>query len=689
LSRRDLFEWRDRSRVGTSHLVFVHDLTIAAASLVVALYLRLGEVPIPQYADLVSYGTPAFVLIAAVTFHAFGMYRGVWRYASVPDLVAIVKAVTLAILVFLPLMFLANRLEDFPRSVPIIQWLVLVTMLGGPRFVYRIVRARDWKRSPGAHDGQVPVLLAGASDEAALFIRAMSVDPYATYRVVGILDAGDEHLGRSIHNVPVVGRIDQLERAVQRLAADGERPQRLILTNLPGRLDAGTAGALLERADALGLGVARLPSLMEFKTAMADGELELRPVALEDLLGRPQAQLDRRALSELVRGRRVLITGAGGTIGSELARQIAALAPARLILADNGEFNLYTIDGELRERFPQLHACPLLCDVRDGDRVEEVFAGNAPELVFHAAALKHVPMVETNPREGILTNVLGTQNVADAAARHLALAMVQISTDKAINPTSVLGASKRLAELYCQALDLAGPGPHGDRTGRRGNGGAPPPTRFMTVRFGNVLGSSGSVVPLFQRQLARGGPLTVTHPEVRRYFMTVREAVELVLQASAYGLAHPEQRGQIFVLDMGKPVRIVDVARQITRLAGLRPDVDVAIEFTGLRPGEKLYEELFDDDEERLPAAVDGVLIATSRPLALATLRDTFARLERASRALDTAELARLITTVLPSYRPAPTPAGAEGTPEMALGREPEPARRRWQGRRPKLAPAP
>ena len=427
------------------------------------------------------------------------------------------------------------------------------------------------------------------------------------------------------------------------------------------RNDAATQ-QMLQTAERLGLTAACLPRLTDFRDTPKDGEIDLQPIALEDLLGRPQAPLDRDAISRLIAGRRILITGAGGTIGSELTRQIAALRPVELTLLDFSEFNLYSIEIELRERHPSLRIRAVLCNIRDRERVMQLFAAHRPELVFHAAALKHVPMVELNKGQGVQTNVLGTRNVADAASRYGARAMVQVSTDKAVNPTNVMGASKRLAEFYCQALDVA-INPERDRE--------QPSPRFMTVRFGNVLGSSGSVVPLFQRQLARGGPLTVTHPDIKRYFMTVREAVELILQASAHGLQHPEERGQIFVLDMGEPIKIVDVARQMIRLAGLRPDQDVEITFTGLRPGEKLYEELFDRDERRLPAVVDGVLVAASQPINLEILRRVFDELLAASLREDDVALQHLIQHLLPGYqpddgRPAATEAGKVGSLLMA-----------------------
>jgi FlaA1/EpsC-like NDP-sugar epimerase len=646
-------------RTPKASIAFIHDSCVAAASVGLALYLRLGDAAFAINWQSLAVMIGTFVAIAVPTFLLFGMYRGIWRYASVDDLVNITKAVTLAILIFFPIMFLFNRLEEVPRSVPVIQWCLLIVLLGGARFTYRLLRDRSPARRTRRRDRQpIPVLLLGAGDAAEQFIRSTRSDPAELYRVVGVLDEATAVQGRSIHGVPVLGRLDDLPVVIALLAKRGLGPQRVIMAD-PTTLDRADKQRLLEQADSLGLSVACLPRLTEFKDPTADHGPELRPIALEDLLGRPQLALNRTAVSELVAGRRVLITGAGGTIGSELARQIAALRPAKLMLIESSEFNLYSIDIELRERHPDLASESILCNIRDRERVMQIFASHCPELIFHAAALKHVPLVELNPCEGLLTNVVGTRNIADAAASCGALAMVQVSTDKAVKPTSVMGASKRLAEFYCQSLDLADADVAAD--GSRS-------ARFMTVRFGNVLGSSGSVVPLFQRQLARGGPLTVTHPEIQRYFMTVREAVELVLQASAHGVEHPEARGQIFVLDMGKPARIADVARQMIRLAGLRPDVDIKVQFTGLRPGEKLYEELFDDNEDRVPAAVDGVFVARSRPIDLEVLRRVFDELAAVIRRQDVDDVERLISLVLPSYRrDAPAPA-APGPAAIAAG---------------------
>jgi O-antigen biosynthesis protein WbqV len=616
-------------------IAFAHDTMVAAVSVGAALYLRLGDAAFALDPAATFIMTFCFVAIAGLAFHWFGMYRGVWRYASTVDLLNIAKAVTVAIVVFLPLMFTLNRLDAVPRSVPLIQWCLLIVALGGSRFAYRLLRDHPWW--PGAAAvPKVPVLLLGAGHAAEQFLRVSRADPHVPFRVIGVLDDAAAFQGRQIHGTAVLGRFDDLPAILARLADQGACVQRIILTD-PALIDGATKQRLLEQAGELGLSVARLPRLTELQDAAEDRPIRLQPVTLEDLLGRPQFAHEQAALEQLIGGRRVLITGAGGTIGSELTRQIAALRPCHLILLDSSEFNLYAIDLELRERHPDLILQAMLCDIRDRDRVMAIFAAERPELVFHAAALKHVPMVEANPGEGVLTNVVGTRNVADAAAQHGALAMVQVSTDKAVKPTSVMGASKRLAEFYCQALDLEGAG-----IGR----GA----RFMTVRFGNVLGSSGSVVPLFQRQLARGGPLTVTHPDIERYFMSVQEAVALVLQASAHGLEESEARGQIFVLDMGKPAKIVDVARQVIRLAGMRPDIDVKIEFTGLRPGEKLYEELFDDSEQRLEGAVGGILRAASKSINLEVLRRLFDELASASREQDRASLLRLLAHAVPSY---------------------------------------
>ena len=643
--------------ISRAAIVYLHDLVMTAAAVMLALYLRVAGDIFSDYGPALTLYVPAAVVVGAAVYRLFGLYRGMWRYASAPDMVQLVKAVTALAAVFVAALLLVPLVLPFanplPRSVPLILWFVLLILLGGPRFGYRLFKdGRRIRRMIEEGLGEVPVLLVGVGDTAALFIGALAHAPDAPYRVLGVLDdKGDpRRIGRDIRGVPVLGGLEQLVEVVEELGRRGIRPQRLILAKSQDEMSAATVRLLLDRAEALGLPLSRLPGPTEFKEARGGGKIELKPIAIEDLLGRPQARLDRGAIAGLVAGRRVLVTGAGGTIGSELTRQIAALGPARLVLVENGEFNLYTIDMELRERFPALDIRTVLADVRDRERVAALFEEHRPELVFHAAALKHVPLVEDCPAEGALTNVFGTRNVADAARAVGVRAMVLISTDKAVRPSSVMGATKRVAESYCQALDTLVMN-------------SATPTRFVTVRFGNVLGSSGSVVPLFQRQLARGGPLTVTHPDMRRYFMTVREAVELVLQASAHGIAHPDERGRILVLDMGEPVRIHDLARQMIRLSGHKPDIDVKIEFVGLRPGEKLFEEILYEAEAPERTEADGVFVAAPRLIDHPSLTAALAGLEAAARAGDHQSVVARLRDLVPEYE---TPAADGETSSKA-----------------------
>jgi O-antigen biosynthesis protein WbqV len=387
--------------------------------------------------------------------------------------------------------------------------------------------------------------------------------------------------------------------------------------------------------------------LTDFQSTSGNGatSADLKPVALEDLLQRPQAHLDREGMRSLIDGRCVLVTGAGGSIGSELARQAAEFGAARLVLLDHSEYLLYSIDLDLAEQFPETRRRALLADVRDRPGLARIFDEERVDLVLHAAAVKHVPLAEENPPEAVLTNVIGTRNVCDIASERNVSAVVQVSTDKAINPSSVMGASKRLAECYAQACDLA----QRERAQSGNNRG----TRFVTVRFGNVLGSTGSVVPLFNRQIARGGPVTVTHPEMARYFMTVREAVQLVLQAGALGARYHEvdEVGKVYVLDMGEPVKIVDLARQMIRLVGLRPDKDVEIAFTGVRPGEKLHEEIFHSGEPTIDIGHKGLRLAAARTANLEVLRRSIDELEAMARAGQVAETIAELGRLVPEYQ--------------------------------------
>ncbi|MDX1974608.1 MAG: nucleoside-diphosphate sugar epimerase/dehydratase [Rickettsiales bacterium] len=611
-------------------IAVLHDALMAAASFYIAVYIRLGDERMDMATPYLLPGSILLTLISITIFIGMRQYRGLWRYASMRDMVAILKSVTLSMLVFAMAMILYNRLENVPRSVFFINWMLLLGMLAGPRFIYRALKDRTLHWRMSLQEGaKIPVVLVGATDMGERFIRDMARDPAALYEVVGILDDDPKRKDRTIHHIPIYGATDLLSTVVRKLERKARKPQKIIIAD--EQFTGGSLRHLLSRSDELGIPLARLPKASEVKTGIEE-KPTIQPIALEDLLGRPQNVLDRDSMAKLVSGKPVLITGAGGTIGGELTRQIASYGPSKLILVELSEFNLYQIELEIREAYPALSLTAILADVRDKRYVDHIFAQHRPSLVFHAAAIKHVPLSEDNVEEAIVTNVLGTRHVAEAAMSAGSETMVMISTDKAVNPTNVMGATKRLAESICQAL-----------------GAESQTTRFVTVRFGNVLGSTGSVVPLFTKQLAKGGPLTVTHPDVTRYFMTVREAVELVLQAAALGQTMQKQE-YIFVLDMGQPVRILDLALQMIKLAGLRPQVDVQIRYTGLRPGEKLYEELFHFSENAVKTSHESIFLASPRSTDMASLRRELDRLFEACQARNSAKARQYLHELVPEF---------------------------------------
>ena len=601
-------------------------------------------------------GLPAGVVALLLPGWALGLPRQYWRFASLPDLLASSAAAVGAAALFWAVLHGADAWRSPNLAFPAIHALLLAALLAMPRIAARLRHAG--RAGPLSDTPTQSVLVVGAGDGADLFLRALSRERGVAYRVMGILSLRERQMGRRIHGVGVLGTAEEADGVLDLLRDEGRLPALVVLAT--PQLQGPDLQRLLDACDRHGVPVKRLPSLTALRPASrrpgeraeAEAPVSLRRIEIEELLDRPQVPLDREGMARLVQGRRVLVTGAGGTIGGELARQVAALGPASLTLLDHGEYVLYEIDLELRERHPDVKRQAVLADIRDEPRIRRLFQDIRPELVFHAAALKHVPMVENDPLEGILTNALGTRVVADAAREAGCSLMVFISTDKAVNPTSVMGASKRAAEMYCQARDRAA----------RAEGGM----RLVTVRFGNVLGSTGSVVPLFRRQLERGGPLTVTHPDMQRYFMTVAEAVSLVLAASALahedGLPPPAQAGGIVVLDMGKPVRIVDLARQMVRLAGLRPEIDIEIRFSGLRPGEKLEEELFHGREPHVPAGRPGLLVAAPRTADLAFVARALDDLAGACRAGNVAAALAQLGVLIPEFSralgtPAPPPA--------------------------------
>jgi O-antigen biosynthesis protein WbqV len=602
------------------------DGALAAFAVVLACFLANPEKLWPEPASLPLAGAIAIWLIGV----PFGLSRLHWRFTALRDL-GMIGGAGLVAAILLTLLLAGAGAVLPSASFPVLLALCMVTALTVPRLIYRLARQ---PAQPAGGNAQTTAILVGAGETAELFLGALARFPAAPYRITGLIALSGRHTGRRIHGYDILGAASKAEALLDRLAEKAALPDLLIITAPEFAGDA--LAALLSAGEKHNVRVMRAPSLTALAPA-AQGQIQLQPIAIEDLLNRRQVALDREGMARLIAGRRVLVTGAGGSIGSELARQVAALAPAALMLLDNGEYALWQIDLELAETASHIRRDAVIADVRDAARIRALCQAFRPELVFHAAALKHVPIVEANPLEGLRTNALGTSIVADAAAASGASLMVLISTDKAVNPSSVMGASKRLAEMYAQGLDMAA----------RRHGGM----RCVTVRFGNVLGSTGSVVPLFRRQLQQGGPLTVTHQDMQRYFMTVREAVGLVLQASVAGSgAAAIQDGGIFVLDMGEPVKITDLARQMIRLAGLRPEIDIRIEYTGLRPGEKLFEELFHGSEKPAPTGFAGLLMASPRTADLAQVAAALQAIEAQAAAGNVPGALAILARLVPEF---------------------------------------
>jgi O-antigen biosynthesis protein WbqV len=607
------------------------DSGVAFLSFGLATILQRGNIRVdwmPLLGEMVF-----FAVFCAVIFTIFKTHRAIWSYVSLSDLHRLGWACITAILLYFGTRELLHEyigLYHILFSQPVITGMLMLGGLCSFRILYRKLHFGHLKDPKTAHIEKTRILLIGAGDSAELFIRSINHNPNSPYRILGILDPRADRQGRTIHGVSVLGTPDELDKVVEGVK---DKPQRLVFTTTEDTKKV-PLDVLITEAERLGLKFARLPSLTEFKEGDVINQ-GLKPIAIEDLLGRPQATPDMETIRDFIVGKKVLITGAGGSIGSELSRQIASFGPSEITLLDNSEYNLYAVDIDVRRDFGVLPINTILADIRNADKVGVTFKSYKPDIVFHAAALKHVPLVEMNPAEGILTNVIGTKNVAEAALKYKAKAFVQISTDKAVNPTNIMGASKRIGEYYAQALDLE-----------------KSTTRFITVRFGNVLGSSGSVVPLFKKQLEAGGPLTVTHAEIKRYFMTIKEAVGLVLQASACAINQgDEERGHILVLDMKDPIKIIDVARQMIRLADMVPDEDIEIKITGLRPGEKLYEELFDDSEERTETNIPSTFSANPKPLPTAKIKKAMADLDKLAVCGDVEGIIKRISSLVPGFK--------------------------------------
>ncbi len=549
-----------------SMLVFFYDVTCTIGMLFIAMFSRH---PLEIVIEELSANNYLIVLSTlfsfTLSFLYFGLYRGMWRFASVKDLIRIFKAVLVGTSINMLILFIFIRLEGVPRTVVLIHPALLILGLGGARFFYRLYRDQDYSSSERSEYKRV--LIIGAGNGGIKLARDLRNNPEMPSIVVGYLDDDPSKLGRTINGVPVVGKSTDVAIKAKELDAN------LIVLAIPS-IDKKESQRVLGLALQSGIQVKTLPKLTDVLLGKSRA-MQLNEVSPEDLLGRDAVELDRASITHMIEARKVIVTGAGGSIGSEICRQVAHLNPEVLILFELSEFLLYEIEMELRRTFPDLALITIVGDVRNSERLRLTFKKYLPEVVIHAAAYKQVPLMERNPLEAVRTNIFGTQNLARISREFKAMRFVMISTDKAVNPTNVMGATKRVAEMIVNAEQA------------KSN-----ETVYTVVRFGNVLGSNGSVIPLFKRQIELGGPVTVTHPDITRYFMSIPEACQLVLQSASMS-----NLGEIFVLDMGKPVKIIDLARQMISIAGLVPDVDIKIEYTGLREGEKLYEELLADEE--------------------------------------------------------------------------------------------
>jgi len=594
----------------------IHDLIMIALAWTLAYYIRfdfsLAGTSFNVFITCLAVAVP----VQAATGMWFGLYRGLWRFASVPDLWNIIRAVTIGVFITFFLLFLYNRLEGIPRSSLGLYPFFLTFLLGTPRLIYRMWK--DHSLRVNLQGKQRRVLIIGAGNSGETLIREMLRD--GAFRPVGLLDDAPHLQGVNLHGVQVLGPVRELEKFVALYEVD------LVVIAIPSA-NSRQMQEIVEACERVNLPFWTLPPIQQ----IVEGQItlqELRKVSIDDLLGREPVKLNWDEIKSGLSNKRVLITGAGGSIGSELSRQVARLQPAELIIFEQSEFNLYTIEMELKRSFPDVKLVSVLGSILDKTAVQEVFNTHSPQVVFHAAAYKHVPLLEDQVRQAAMNNILATRIIAEASAKYHAEDFVLISTDKAVNPANYMGASKRVAEIFCQTLN--------DRS----------TCNYITVRFGNVLGSAGSVVPLFTRQIEQGGPVTVTHPEIERYFMTIPEAGQLILQAGAMG-----KGGEIFVLDMGKAIKISYLAEQMIRLSGKEPNVDIEIEYIGLRPGEKLFEELFHNKEKLEGTNHEKILLAKHRQSSLEECLRILSRIEQGCREGDEGMIKKAIQDIVPEMQ--------------------------------------
>ena len=643
----------------------MHDGVVIVLAVVVAYWARLGPWSRIQelYLEDMALSAAVGLLAAVPVLILSGLYRSIWRYTSFAE-VQKIFAVDIAVLCALVgLHFLAGNTIELPRMVPVFVFVFLPALLGGPRIVVRMIseRAAIWSGRREGTSERIPVLVVGDGPDAQLFIRGSHNIPGGVYHIVGVIPISKASEGASIFGIPMLNTIDTLAETLQFFADKGTPIGRLAITREFLSPELGRSNDdVVAVAQHFGVKVVSLQSAEHLQVDIGEGdeeveaeqEIQMQPIAIEDLLGRKEHAVKKGDELTVLSGQTVVVTGGGGSIGSELCRQLAHLGLGRLVVVDNSEFNLYKIGNDLNACGVELEVLPVIADVRDKNRMQDIFRSHRPDYVFHAAALKHVPLVEHNPNEAVLTNVLGTKNIIDLSIEFDCKAAVLVSTDKAVNPTSFMGATKRAAELYVQAKsdELSKRRSNIAIVNRKAVSPRHTRTRLMAVRFGNVLGSSGSVVPLFEKQLQAGGPLTVTHPMVERFFMTVPEAVSLILSGFTTLIWRRNLHYTTFFLDMGQPVKIVDLANQMIRLAGFSPDEDIKIVYTGLRPGEKLYEELSYQDESIINVDVEGLYAVSptraGQSGAAALINEAIA----AAQQLDGAEVLSAMRRLVPEY---------------------------------------
>jgi len=597
-----------------STIIVLHDLFMAAVAWQLSWFIRFNFelVSYPNW-KLSLYALPLIVLVQGLVSYRFGLYRGLWRFASLPDLWNIFRSSILGALCITLVLFISIRLEGIPRSILVLYPVFLIFLLGGPRLGYRFWKDHSFKLNSAA-TGQ-KILIVGAGSAGEMLVREMLRE--GTYKPVGLIDDNPNIRNSELHGIPIVGAVDDM------LGIDQRYEFEHIVIAIPSATDEQMQ-KIVNLCESTGVPIRTLPKLQEMVSSHTVLD-ELREVSIEDLLGRDKVELDWEIIQGGINNKIILVSGGGGSIGSKLCHQIARLNPAGLIVYEHSEFNLYNIQMEITKAYPGIPFYAVLGNICDKDNVELIINNYRPDILFHAAAYKHVPLLQNQLRVAAQNNILGTRNLAELAIKYKCEKFVFISTDKAVNPANVLGASKRTAEMYCEWMNQHAV------------------TKFITVRFGNVLGSAGSVVPLFRSQIKSGGPVTVTDPEITRFFMTIREACQLILQSSAMG-----NGGEIFVLNMGKPVKISYLAEQMIKLSGRKPNEEIQIKYTGLRAGEKLYEELFYENEDRKETEHAKILLASHPEIDWHKFERRITELEEAITNFDEEKIGDLLSQLVP-----------------------------------------